>query len=106
MHKVNGTDFKKCSVPQGSDLPLTTGNDVLTLATPGRKWYLCDVGKHCENGQKLFITVQPAAPSLARLSQADQPQALPAYYSSKGSKGSIYQLASMLTVALVTLIVA
>ena len=106
MFRVNGTDFKNCTVPPGSQ-PLTTGNDTIMLATPGRKWYLCDVhvGKHCENGQKLFITVEPTgevapAPSLA-LSPA---QALPAYYSSKGAKDTIYQLSSIMIVAIVTLI--
>ncbi|XVF81248.1 hypothetical protein PTKIN_Ptkin15bG0140500 [Pterospermum kingtungense] len=97
VFRVNGTDFKSCMVPPGT---LTTGNDTITLVTPGRKWYLCDVGKHCENGQKLFINVQPAgevAPALA----------LPAYYSSKGAKDTVYyQLSSMLMFALVTLIVA
>ncbi|XWS36601.1 hypothetical protein CRYUN_Cryun20dG0098700 [Craigia yunnanensis] len=104
VFRVNGTDFKNCTVPPGSK-SLTTGNDTIMLATPGRKWYLCDVGKHCENGQKLFITVEPAvevapAPSMA-LSPA---QALPAYYSSKGAKDTIYQLSSITIVAIVTLI--
>ncbi|KAF9612710.1 hypothetical protein IFM89_003252, partial [Coptis chinensis] len=29
---------------------LTTGNDVIMLATPGRKWYICGVGKHWSIG--------------------------------------------------------
>ncbi|KAF9595460.1 hypothetical protein IFM89_000378 [Coptis chinensis] len=37
---------------------LTSGSDVIMLGTPGRKWYICGVGKHCEvGGQKLAITV-------------------------------------------------
>ncbi|KAF6173734.1 hypothetical protein GIB67_042902 [Kingdonia uniflora] len=40
---------------------LTTGNDVITLATQGNKWYICGVGKYCEaGGMKLAITVYPA----------------------------------------------
>ncbi|KAL5580600.1 hypothetical protein UlMin_013042 [Ulmus minor] len=55
--KVNGTGFQQCVAPLNS-VPLTTGNDVITLATPGRKWYICGVGQHCEVGnQKLFINV-------------------------------------------------
>lgn len=39
---------------------LTSGYDVITLQTTGRKWYICGVGKHCEQGgMKLFITVLP-----------------------------------------------
>ncbi|KAF9615182.1 hypothetical protein IFM89_022284 [Coptis chinensis] len=61
VHEVNGTGFQSCIFPAGSEAsskPLTTENDVITLATPGRKWYICSVGKHCEiGGQKLAITV-------------------------------------------------
>ncbi|XP_071727658.1 blue copper protein-like [Rutidosis leptorrhynchoides] len=64
---VNGTDFQKCSIPSNS-IALTSGYDVVTLATPGRKWYICGVGKHCQYGMKLVIDVvpqwTPPAPSL------------------------------------------
>ncbi|OVA07733.1 Plastocyanin-like [Macleaya cordata] len=57
--RVDGTGFQTCVAPVGTDA-LTTGNDVITLATPGRKWYICGVGQHCETGnQKLVITVLP-----------------------------------------------
>ncbi|ONK74277.1 uncharacterized protein A4U43_C03F4600 [Asparagus officinalis] len=40
---------------------MDTGYDVITLTTPGRKWYICGkaYGKHCMMGQKLFIYVKP-----------------------------------------------
>ncbi|GMN32463.1 hypothetical protein TIFTF001_003689 [Ficus carica] len=57
VFKVNGTGFQQCAAPAGT-VALNSGNDVITLATPGRKWYICGVGKHCEVGnQKLFINV-------------------------------------------------
>ncbi|KAM1050500.1 hypothetical protein TB2_031767 [Malus domestica] len=34
VHKVNGTGFQQCAAPFDS-VPLTSGNDVVTLATPG-----------------------------------------------------------------------
>ncbi|XP_050379873.1 blue copper protein 1a-like [Argentina anserina] len=59
--KVNGTGFQECAAPAGT-VALTSGKDVINLATPGRKWYICGVSKHCEVGpQKLFITVMPAS---------------------------------------------
>ncbi|XP_062025428.1 blue copper protein 1b-like [Rosa rugosa] len=59
--KVNGTGFQECAAPAGT-VALTGGKDVINLATPGRKWYICGVSKHCEVGpQKLFITVTPAS---------------------------------------------
>ncbi|KAM5572687.1 blue copper protein 1a-like [Rosa sericea] len=59
--KVNGTGFQECAAPAGT-VALTSGQDVINLATPGRKWYICGVSKHCEVGpQKLFITVMPAS---------------------------------------------
>ncbi|XP_050378243.1 blue copper protein 1b-like [Argentina anserina] len=57
--KVNGTGFQQCAAPVGT-APLTSGNDVINLATPGRKWYICGVAKHCAAGQKLLITVKPS----------------------------------------------
>ncbi|XP_057513884.1 blue copper protein-like [Actinidia eriantha] len=49
-----------------SPLPLQHGNDVVTLATPGRKWYICGIGKHCASGNmELAITVLPQVESPA-----------------------------------------
>ncbi|ONI06834.1 hypothetical protein PRUPE_5G084200 [Prunus persica] len=63
--KVNGTGFQQCAAPLDS-APLTSGKDVINLATPGRKWYICGVGQHCELGnQKLLITVLPSSSSSA-----------------------------------------
>ncbi|KAK1583888.1 hypothetical protein Q3G72_027894 [Acer saccharum] len=63
--KVNGTGFQNCIKPPASEA-LTSGSDEIVLATPGRKWYICGVGTHCETaGQKLFITVQPQSSSVS-----------------------------------------
>ncbi|KAL7594789.1 hypothetical protein Lser_V15G30474 [Lactuca serriola] len=57
--KVNGTGFQQCIVSP-SNGTLTSGRDIIPLQTPGRKWYICGVGKHCElRNMKLFITVLP-----------------------------------------------
>lgn len=70
--KVNGTGFQQCIAPVEAEV-LRSGNDVITLATPGRKWYICGVSKHCQDGnQKLFITVLPQVSSPA-LSPASSP---------------------------------
>lgn len=58
MFKVNGTAFQSCTIPPASEA-LSTGNDRIVLAIPGRKWYICGVEDHCSAGQKLVITVQP-----------------------------------------------
>ncbi|XP_076914849.1 blue copper protein 1b-like [Bidens hawaiensis] len=65
--KVNGTGFQQCSTAASNGI-MTSGHDVVPLQTPGRKWYICGVGKHCESrNMKLVITVLPqtwaAAPS-------------------------------------------
>ncbi|KAJ7976413.1 blue copper protein-like [Quillaja saponaria] len=66
VFKVDGTGFQNCTVPPINEA-LTTGNDVIPLATSGKKWYICGVGTHCsEHGQKLTINVtesSTAAPS-------------------------------------------
>ncbi|KAL6335932.1 hypothetical protein AAG906_003557 [Vitis piasezkii] len=58
VFKVNGTTaFRDCTIPPLNEA-LTTGNDTITLAVPGDKWYICGVNDHCANyGQKLAITV-------------------------------------------------
>lgn len=57
VFKVNGTAFKDCTLPPANEA-LTTGNDTITLAAPGNKWYICGVSDHCAKyGQKLVITV-------------------------------------------------
>ncbi|XP_030502774.2 blue copper protein 1b-like [Cannabis sativa] len=60
VFKVDGVGFKECVPPADDTSALTSGNDVITLTTPGRKWYICGVPQHCQVGnQKLLITVIP-----------------------------------------------
>ncbi|XP_020258225.1 mavicyanin-like [Asparagus officinalis] len=62
VFKVSGSAFEHCSVPPENEA-MVTGNDVITLETPGRKWYICGKaeGKHCWSGMKLLIDVLPAS---------------------------------------------
>ncbi|GFS33358.1 hypothetical protein Acr_00g0027890 [Actinidia rufa] len=63
VFKVNGTGFQSCIVPPLNEA-LTSGHDTIVLATPGRKWYICGVGKHCASaGMKLFINVNTDSPT-------------------------------------------
>lgn len=81
--KVNGTGFQQCVAPVGT-VPLTSGNDVIRLATSGRKWYICGVPTHSANGkQQLAITV------LDGLSPAPSPTPTLAAPSPKASRGSV-----------------
>ncbi|KAK9927399.1 hypothetical protein M0R45_024583 [Rubus argutus] len=57
---------ERCSLLATTLFSITRGKDVINLATPGRKWYICGVSNHCAvEGQKLVITVMPSlsAPS-------------------------------------------
>ncbi|PWA93528.1 Cupredoxin [Artemisia annua] len=61
--RVNGTDFQQCTLSSPNGI-LISGNDVITLSTPGRKWYICGVGKHCElRNMKLVINVESMSPA-------------------------------------------
>jgi hypothetical protein len=61
LYKVDGNGFKNC-VASGE--ALTSGNDIITLGSTGKKWYICGFGKHCsELGQKLVINVEAEAPA-------------------------------------------
>ncbi|KAF7138522.1 hypothetical protein RHSIM_Rhsim07G0097700 [Rhododendron simsii] len=56
---VNEINYQQCTVPTGA-VPLTSGDDVITLATSGSQWYICGFPEHCPSGMKLAITVSPA----------------------------------------------
>ncbi|KAF5206613.1 Uclacyanin [Thalictrum thalictroides] len=80
VFKVNGTSFKDCVKPPQSEA-LTSGNDLITLATPGRKWYICGFGKHCQiGGQKLFITVYDTWAPIPLPIPFSAPAPAPAWY--------------------------
>ncbi|XWS49014.1 hypothetical protein CRYUN_Cryun13aG0127200 [Craigia yunnanensis] len=75
--RVNGTEFQKCEAADNT-VPLTTGNDVITLATPGRKWYICGVARHCAaRNMKLNVTVlsQVGSPSSSPTPNSPTPSA-------------------------------
>ncbi|KAL6327995.1 hypothetical protein AAG906_031339 [Vitis piasezkii] len=102
VFKVNGTAFTNCTIPPANEA-LTTGNEVITLATPGRKWYICGVNDHCANyGQKLAITVLEAWVSPA---SAPSTPAGPAPSSAYGISVSGYQLLMAAMVAVAFLLV-
>lgn len=64
VFKVNGTGFQNCIKPPLSEA-LKTGNDVIVLATPGQKWYICGVANHCDKaGMRLsiFVNAKPSPP--------------------------------------------
>ncbi|KAM7253785.1 hypothetical protein ACFE04_031467 [Oxalis oulophora] len=96
VFKVNGTGFKDCIKPP-SDEALTTGNDRVTLATPGKKWYICGVKTHCaESNQKLTINVVGSAPTPAPSS--------PASSAAYGIISSVFQslmIASLAAIAMI-----
>lgn len=64
MYKLaNEADFQSCKVPSNKSLGTFTGNDSIELETSGNKWYICGVGRHCQNGMKLKITVLESGPA-------------------------------------------
>ncbi|KAA8518387.1 hypothetical protein F0562_015730 [Nyssa sinensis] len=58
VFKVNENGYKYCIVPSNNDA-LTSGKDTVTLDKPGKQYFLCGVGMHCEKaGQKLQVDVK------------------------------------------------
>ncbi|KAL8114512.1 blue copper protein 1a-like [Apium graveolens] len=59
VHRADLVSFQNCT-PSATSVALTTGNDRITLASEGKKWYLCTKATHCATGNmKLAITVLP-----------------------------------------------
>ncbi|KAG6737544.1 hypothetical protein POTOM_059072 [Populus tomentosa] len=60
LFKADGAGFKDCAA---TGEPMASGNDIITLSSPGKKWCICGYGKHCsELGQKLVINVEAETP--------------------------------------------
>ncbi|KAL0329668.1 UNVERIFIED_CONTAM: Lamin-like protein [Sesamum radiatum] len=77
--KVNASDFQQCVASNASNV-LTSGNDEITLSTPGTKWYICSIADHCTKGMKLVITVSTAqapAPAPMPWPVAPTPRTMP-----------------------------
>ncbi|KAL6894229.1 hypothetical protein ACP4OV_008327 [Aristida adscensionis] len=79
--KVGGADFAACGKPAAAAV-LATGEDRVALDKPGRHWYVCGLGGHCQKGMKLKIDVlaagASAAPALAPGSPSTTPPPPPA----------------------------
>ncbi|OIT30773.1 PREDICTED: mavicyanin-like [Nicotiana attenuata] len=58
VYRADQRAFQNCTT-SSFITPLTSGNDVISLTTPGKKWYICGIGKHCAKGMKLAINVLP-----------------------------------------------
>ncbi|KAL5749263.1 hypothetical protein ACOSP7_023866 [Xanthoceras sorbifolium] len=56
--QVNSTAYEDCIKEPYTRL-FTSGSDSVVLSEVGQFWYICGVGDHCENGQKLSINVVP-----------------------------------------------
>ncbi|XP_034693507.1 mavicyanin-like [Vitis riparia] len=103
VFKVNGPAFKDCTIPPSNEA-LTSGNDTITLDTPGNKWYICGINDHCANGQKLVITVHGSLspePTPTPIPEAPGPSA-PSPNSAHGFSvsGDLVPMAAMVAVAL------
>lgn len=83
VHRADLASFQECK-QSSTSVALTTGNDVITLASEGKKWYLCTKATHCATGNmKLAITVLPQVGSPA-------PEPAPAVSTAFGIRASMY----------------
>ncbi|KFK39096.1 hypothetical protein AALP_AA3G200500 [Arabis alpina] len=56
--QVNSTAYANCGRDNYTSI-YTKGNDTISISEVGELWFICGVGDHCENGQKLNINVAP-----------------------------------------------
>ncbi|KAJ4835328.1 hypothetical protein Tsubulata_012794 [Turnera subulata] len=63
VHSVKEDDFNKC-LASGGEVWIS-GHDIITLKTPGKRWYISSTGKRClVLGQKMVIDVVDSDPSI------------------------------------------
>ncbi|CAI0384721.1 unnamed protein product [Linum tenue] len=55
VYKVNQKQFQNCDIASATK-KYTSGGDTITLKS-GTSWFICGVGDHCRNGQKLVVNV-------------------------------------------------
>ncbi|PRQ17934.1 putative Blue (type 1) copper binding protein [Rosa chinensis] len=61
--EVEEKDFNRCKAPADGK-ELTSGEDVIKLDAPGKKYFICNVGRHCQMGnQKVAINVESSSSS-------------------------------------------
>lgn len=102
--KVDGASFKSCVAPAENE-PLTSGDDKITLASPGKKWYICGVGSHCASGgQKLAIEVVADAPAPAPWPETPTTLAPPTTNSAYTILSPAYQVFVSVVVAIAAII--
>ncbi|KAA8518389.1 hypothetical protein F0562_015728 [Nyssa sinensis] len=77
VFKVDENGYKNCIVPSNNDA-LTSGKDTVTLDKPGKQYFLCGVGMHCEKaGQKLQVDVNDGSSGNTEDAAAAAPTAAP-----------------------------
>ncbi|KAI4329342.1 hypothetical protein L6164_021616 [Bauhinia variegata] len=55
--EVQKESYDSCSSDKPIGSAFNTGPANITLSSAGEHYYICSVGQHCQNGQKLAITV-------------------------------------------------
>jgi hypothetical protein len=58
--EVTGADFKACNVTGNALGTWNSGSDTVPL-DKGRRWFVCGVGNHCDQGMKLLVITGDAA---------------------------------------------
>ncbi|KAF8393195.1 hypothetical protein HHK36_021436 [Tetracentron sinense] len=74
--QVSKTAFDACTSTSTIGSVITTGPANLTLVSEGDHYYICTVGRHCNIGQKLSITVQ-SSPSASPTPSKEGPSPSP-----------------------------
>ncbi|XP_009760367.1 basic blue protein-like [Nicotiana tabacum] len=100
--QVQKTSFDECNSQNAIGDPIMAGPANVTLDSAGDHYYICTFGRHCQNGQKLAITVsststpganpptpsKPTTPDIPSPSSSTQPEACAPTPAAAGSSGS------------------
>ncbi|XP_031258841.1 mavicyanin-like [Pistacia vera] len=89
MRITDAASYQQC-VKSPNARTSSSGSDEIILSSPGKKWYICGVGQHCEVGnQKLAITVLAEGETLPPVS-APSPSTTPPPSAATGRTASLF----------------
>ncbi|KAK6912218.1 Phytocyanin domain [Dillenia turbinata] len=102
--EVTKESYEGCKSTNNISSLITTGPANVNLSSTGEHYYICTVGRHCQNSQKLSLNVSASSTSSPSPSSGPTSQTTPPPPSSSGSFVFANVFVSVLSIVLCILV--